>query len=86
MSPLLAHGTVGRILRRPRSIPGAVRASFALAPIGWWRRPPFLPLPDKRYWQFRLETSSGGEGTTPPSPDEVVEVVEWSQRMRQQRR
>lgn len=26
---------------------------------GWWRRPPFLPLPSRRYLKFRLDTAYG---------------------------
>jgi len=55
---------------------------MAMAPTGWWRRSPFLPLPDARYWRFRLETSNGGDGMTPPTPHEVTEVVDWAASMR----
>jgi hypothetical protein len=33
-----------------------------------------------------METASGGGGDARPSPDEVVEVVDWFHRMRQRRR
>jgi len=59
---------------------------FAMAPNGWWKKPPFLPLPDREYWHFRLETANGGDGTTPPNPDEVVDVIDWSRRMRRRAR
>ena len=86
MSDLLAPGTIPKLLRRPWRLPRAMAAAMALAPLGWWRRRPFLPLPDPSYWQFRMETSSGGDGAEPPSPDEVLEVIEWFHRMRQRRR
>ena len=59
-----------------------MRSLVAMAPAGWWRHRPFLPLPDPKYWRFRLETSGGGDGTTPPSPDEVTDVVAWTAAMR----
>ena len=83
---MLARGTVKSVVRRPWKIPRLVRAAFVMAPTGWWKRKPFLPLPDKDYWRFRLETSAGGEGDVPPSPDELLEVVDWAHRMKQQQR
>ena len=82
----LAPGTAGAVLRRPREIPTAVRSLLAMAPRGWWRRRPFLPIPDDAYWRFRLETSNGGDGTTPPTPHEVTEVLAWTASMRRHAR
>ena len=85
MNQRLQSGTLGALIRHPARIPRASRAALALAPRGWWRRPPFLPLPDPAYWHFRLETAGGGQGDTPPSPDEVLEVADWCHRMRKAR-
>jgi hypothetical protein len=60
---------------------GAVR----FAPKGWWRRPPFLPVPDERYWRFRMETAYGEERAR-VSPHDVAEAARWSARMRSARR
>lgn len=78
--------TLRAVLRHPASVPSAVRSAIAMAPRGWWRRPPYLPVPDGAYWRFRLETSSGGDGTVEPSPQEVAEVIAWTRRMRRMRR
>ena len=86
MSSVLAKGTVRALMRQPRALPGALRGMVAMAPIGWWKRAPFLPLPDKTYWQFRLETINGGAGDQPPSPAEVVAVARWLPLMRRLRR
>jgi hypothetical protein len=83
---LVAKGTIPRVLRQPWRLPRALSAILALAPTGWWRRRPFLPYPDPAYWRFRMETSSGGEGGEPPSPDEVIEVLDWFHRMKHRRR
>jgi hypothetical protein len=55
----------------------AAAASVALAPHGWWRRWPPLPLPDPDYWRFRMQTAYGGDGDAPPEPDDVVDYLEW---------
>ena len=41
--------------------PTLAARSSRFAPRGWWRRPPFLPVPDERYWRFRMETAYGDE-------------------------
>jgi hypothetical protein len=81
----LSPGTLGALLRHPTKLPRALGAAMSLAPRGWWRRPPFLPVPDPGYWRFRMETANGGDGDVPPSPEEVLEVVDWFHRMRNQR-
>ena len=65
------------VLARPGLWPVALRAGRALVPHGWWRRPPFLPVPDRDYVRFRLVTAYGGEGTTPPRSDDLVRWLEW---------
>jgi len=85
MSGRLAPGSIRAVLLRPASIPSALRSAVAMAPTGWWRRAPFLPTPPPDYWRFRLETSSGGDGETPPSPSELVDVLAWASRMRRLR-
>jgi len=47
-----------------------------LAPRGWWRRAPFLPLPDRGYLRFRMQTMYGDAGHRPDAPD-VVTYLEW---------
>jgi hypothetical protein len=60
-----------------------------LSPVGWWRRPPFLPLPDPAYVRFRIATQYGGGAGAPtgpdggtgaggvPAPGDVVEYLRW---------
>jgi hypothetical protein len=47
-----------------------------LAPRGWWRRPPFLPVPDKAYLRFRLQTMYG-DAEHPPEPADVLTYLRW---------
>lgn len=69
-------GAVGAVLVRPTLWPTAVRQVFVLAPRGWWRRPPFLPLPDRDYLAFRMQTAYGDPQATPVAAD-VVGYLHW---------
>lgn len=69
---------------RPRLWPAALRLTFAAAPRSWWRRPPFLPLPDGDYVAFRQLTHTGAaDGTT--SAEELLAYLEWCGQMRRHR-
>lgn len=64
------------VLARPWLWPTAARQAVALAPSGWWRRRPHLPLPDPAYLAFRLETMYG-DRARPPTPQDVVGYLRW---------
>lgn len=64
------------VARRPGLWPVATRQALVLARPGWWRRPPFLPLPDRAYLRFRLVTAYGGDGQ-PPTPEDLVAYLRW---------
>lgn len=55
--------------------------ALRLAPPGWWRRRPFLPLPDAEYAAFRLQTMYGDAGH-PAEPADVVTYLKWCRRQR----
>jgi hypothetical protein len=71
-----ALAAAAAVARRPGLWGTAVRQSLRLAPNGWWRRPPFLPLPDRRYLEFRLSTQYGSSGHE-PEPGDVVDYLAW---------
>lgn len=71
--------TAVAVLRHPRLWGAAIRTAVRLAAPGWWRRRPFLPLPDAAYLAFRLETQYGD---VPPRPDDVIVYLRWVRRMR----
>ena len=50
--------------------------AIRLAPTGWWRRRPWLPLPDPAYLRFRLQTQYG-DPEREPEPADVVAYLEW---------
>ena len=61
---------------KPHLWPTALRQMFRLAPRGWWRRKPFLPLPDRDYLRFRLQTQYG-DASHEPIPYDLVAYLEW---------
>ncbi len=64
------------VARRPDLWLTAVAQAFRLAPRGWWRRKPFLPLPDEGYLRFRLQTQYG-DPDRPPEPHDLLTYLEW---------
>jgi hypothetical protein len=64
------------VARRPRLWATAVRQLARLRPTDWWRRAPFLPVPDPAYLRFRLVTAYG-DGSRPPEVGDVVTYLEW---------
>lgn len=68
---------VAAVLRRPSLWWTALVVLVRMVPPGWWRRRPFLPVPDTGYWRFRMVTAYGGDGTAPPDPDDLVSYLEW---------
>lgn len=65
------------VLRHPELWATAIGTALRLARPGWWRRPPFLPLPDRAYLDFRLETQYGAAD---PDPGDVVTYLRWVRR------
>jgi hypothetical protein len=63
------------VLVRPDLWPVAAAQALRLAPPGWWRRRPFLPLPDPDYVRFRLQTAYGTGGR--PTAGDVVAYLRW---------
>jgi hypothetical protein len=74
--PKLGAPALIAVLRRPSLWGTAIRQTFRLAPNGWWRRTPFLPLPDERYLRFRLETQYG-EAMHRTEPRDLVTYLAW---------
>ena len=75
-----AWRAVAAVLPHPSLWIVALRQATRLAGPGWWRRPPFLPLPAPDYLRFRMETAYGGDGTQPPEPQDLVTYLRWCRR------
>jgi len=43
---------------------------------GWYRLPPFLPVPSREYIRWRMYTAYGDEAALPPA-DDVVRFAAW---------
>ena len=67
----------GKLTLHPRLWPTAIRQLKRLAAKGWWRRPPFLPIPDSAYLEFRSATMYGGGHGARLNPTDVIEWLEW---------
>jgi hypothetical protein len=76
---LVPAATVRALLRRPTLWPVAARQAWRLAPAGWWRHRPHLPVPDPAYLRFRFQTQYG-DASRAPEPDDVVAYLEWCRR------
>lgn len=68
-------------LRRPALIPHLLRAAWVFRARGWWRRPPFLPLPPADYLRWRMDTAYGDPDAVPP-PDDMLRYLRWAAEMR----
>ena len=65
-----------------------VRFYFCIIRRGWWKQPPFLPLPPRLYIKFRLDTAYGQEdnGWTRPKflklTTDVMAFLLWRRKFR----
>ena len=66
----------GALAGRPALWPTALAQMFRLAPEGWWRRRPWLPVPDPPYLRFRLQTQYG-DPERDPEPADLIAYLEW---------
>ena len=73
----LSLALVGRALRRPRVAADLLGVAWRFRARNWWRRPPFLPLPDGEYLRWRMHTAYGDHDAVPPA-DDVVRYARWS--------
>ena len=65
------------LIRHPADLAPVLSAAWRLRRRGWWRRFPYLPVPDPRYWEFRVATATG-ERDGVLDPQEVVAAARWS--------
>jgi hypothetical protein len=68
-----------RSLRDPATGAALLRVGWRFRRRHWWRRPPFLPLPDRTYLRWRMHTAYGEHDTVPPAAD-VIRYARWAVR------
>ena len=69
------------VLRHPSLWVEGLQSARRMAPTGWWRRRPFLPIPSSSYWHFRMVTVFGGDGSGRLDEHQVIGYLQWSRRM-----
>jgi len=65
-----------RALVNPRLAVDLLRTAWAFRRRDWWRKPPFLPLPDRAYLKWRMYTAYADEDAVPPAED-VIRFARW---------
>jgi hypothetical protein len=65
------------LLRRPLLLGPLLHAAWRFRARGWWRRPPFLPLPPVAYLTWRLETAFGRADAL-PSERQAERYLRWT--------
>ncbi|MGH9894110.1 MAG: hypothetical protein ACREA0_19445 [bacterium] len=58
-----------------------ISTSYSFRARRWWRRSPFLPLPEFEYTRWRLNTAYGNERRLPSFGD-IAAFSVWRQRIR----
>jgi hypothetical protein len=76
---------LGMGLRHPGLIPALFGAAWAFRARGWYRRPPFLPVPPESYLRWRLDTAYGDPDAVPPE-EEFIRYLRWTREMRKRMR
>jgi len=73
----VALQTFVQVVRRPRLWLTAVRQLWRIRRSDWYRKLPFLPVPDTAYLNFRIYTAYGDEGGQQKIPIDVITYLEW---------
>lgn len=65
--------------RNPVTAAALLNVAWRFRRRGWFRRFPFLPLPDREYVRWRMLTAYGDPNAIPPVAD-VVRYARWAVR------
>lgn len=66
-----------RSLRRPRLAAHLIRIAWRFRSTSWYRRFPFLPIPDSTYLRWRMYTAYGDYDAV-PSVTDVERYASWA--------
>lgn len=81
MSWRLVFALTLRALRHPSDGLALARVGWRFRRRGWYRTPPFLPLPARDYLRWRMYTAYGSDDAVPPA-DDVIRYARWAVRER----
>ncbi|MGK2934881.1 MAG: hypothetical protein ACSLFE_06505 [Gemmatimonadaceae bacterium] len=73
----LTGALAARSVRRPRLAVALTRVAWRFRRREWYKRFPFLPLPDRTYLRWRMHTAYGDYDAVPPARD-VERYALWS--------
>jgi hypothetical protein len=73
----LAIALTARAAVRPRLAVALLTVAWRFRHRGWYRRFPFLPLPDRDYLGWRMYTAYGDAAAVPPARD-VEQYALWA--------
>jgi hypothetical protein len=73
---MFSPSSVMAVAIRPWLWISAIGALFAFAKQGWWMRPPFLPIPDRRVMDWRVTTAYGRPDMT-LADDDLLSYLRW---------
>ena len=75
----VAGALTWRGIRRPSTGLALIRVAWRFRARDWYRRFPFLPLPDRTYVRWRMYTAYADEDAI-PSADDVERYAIWAAR------
>ena len=73
---------MAQVMRRPHLWMTAIHQIWRIRRTRWYRKPPFLPVPDSSYLRFRLHTAYGDGDGQQKIPIDVVTYLEWCRNWR----
>jgi hypothetical protein len=76
LSPRVVIDLVLVVLKRPDLWWAGLGALRRMAAPGWWKAPPYLPLPAGQLWAFRMVTAYG-DAKAVPVPADLVSYLQW---------
>ena len=72
----LTFQLAARAIVNPPLAVDLMRVAWRFRADGWYQRPPFLPLPSRKYVRWRMHTAYG-EYDAVPSAADVIRYVRW---------
>jgi hypothetical protein len=75
--PRLVVTLAARAAVRPPLAVDLLRVAWRFRRRGWYRRPPFLPVPARDYVRWRMYTAYGDYDAVPPAED-VIRYARWA--------